>query len=55
MKGFLVMSYQANLASNHTGNGHVSVPIRTVWYWKTQQNVLLLFIYFIPHYQITTE
>ena len=30
-------------------------PVHTGRYWEKQQNVPLFFMYFIPHYQITTE
>ena len=43
-EGFYVTSYQANFVSHHTRDHHVGFLFCMVWYWKSQQNVLQLFV-----------
>ena len=43
IEGFHVTSYQANLAS-HTSRPPCWFPLRRAPYWKTQQDVPILFI-----------
>ena len=55
IEGFHVTLYLANFTSHHTCDRHVGFLFTRSGIGKYNENVPLLFIYFIPQYQITTE
>ena len=55
IEGCHVKSYLTNFTSHHTRIRHVGFLSTQSCIGKYYQNVPLLFIYFIPQYQITTE